>query len=55
MEMDEPIMSSGKRGQQRLSDTEVTHFPKYDLKTDVTQLHLSGICRSAGVYAGQLR
>lgn len=25
MEMDEPIMGSGKRGQQRLSDTEVSH------------------------------
>ncbi|KTG46700.1 hypothetical protein cypCar_00027517, partial [Cyprinus carpio] len=55
MEMDEPIMSSGKRGQQRLSDTEVTHFPKYDLKTDVTQLSLIGFCHSAGVSAGQFR
>lgn len=25
MEMDEPIMGGGKRGQQRLSDTEVSH------------------------------
>lgn len=41
MEMDEPIMSSGKRGQQRLSDTEVTFapIPKYFMKTSVIQLN----------------